>query len=387
MPLSIDTDTIQLRNVFARTQYNGFIPSSFILISKGDGSTSWNSVSSIMEVSSFKTIKGNTATRYSADLSNNLLQISTTGVQGVLESYVDPVTSTLMLSNYLPPFLVSQGSVPTVNLTSASNVPNAESLRQVTGQSTIKFLGVGDVQFSTVTSQNAIFVSISSFTSRGYSTISGVTFAWRPTLSSILSTSYGRPSFVSSLPFTSGWNWGSNIQYSTVHTTTPQDIYFSSITFNLDHIAPYIDVTKTSSSRIFMEYNPMLVMSSMFKGPEPMIKEVSTFVQLENITSGRRIFGETITTNYMTSQQSHTSGNSNYFNTPIRMEINPYTSFLSNYALNNSNTIDFTIYHRFVAGTSDGTSTGFSSVSTLMNLTPKVGGLYINLVNQSPVIN
>ena len=155
----------------------------------------------------------------------------------------------------------------------------------------------------------------------------------------------------------------------------------------MDHIAPYIDVTKTSSTRIFIEYNPMIVMSSMFKGPEPMIKEVSTFIQLENITSGRRIFGETITTNYMTSQQSHTSGNSNYFNTPIRMEINPYTSFLSNYALNNSNTIDFTIYHRFVAGTSDGTSTGFSSVSTLMNLTPKVGGLYINLVNQSPVIN
>lgn len=386
MPLSIDTDTIQLRKVYARTVTNGFIPSSFILISKGDGSTSWNSVSSIMEVSSFKTIKGNTATTYSADLSHNLLQFSTTGVQGVLESYVDPVTRTLMLSNYLPPFVVSQGSVPTVSLISASNVPNVESLRQVTGQSTIKFLGVGDVQFSTVTSQNAIFVSISSFTSRGYSAISGETFAWRPTLSSILSTSYGRPSFVSSIPFTSGWNWGSNIEIST--PVASRDSYFSSITFQMDHIAPYIDVTKTSSTRIFIEYNPMIVMSSMFKGPEPMIKEVSTFIQLENITSGRRIFGETITTNYMISQQSHTSGNSNYFNTPIRMEINPYSTFLSNYALNNSNTIDFTIYHRIVGAQSDGTSTGFNSnITTLMNLTPKVGGLYINLVNQSPVIN
>lgn len=387
MPLSIDTDTIQLRNVYARTPTNGFIPSSFILISNGNGSTRWNSVSSIMEVSSFKTIKGNTPTTFSADLSYNLLQISTTGVRGVLESYVDPVSRSLMLSNYLPPFLVSQGSVPTVSDIPASNVPNAESLRQVTGQSTIKFLGVGDVQFSTVTTQNAIFVSISSFTSRGYSTLSGETFSWRPTLSSILSTSYGRPSFVSSIPFTSGWNLGSNVTYSTVHTTTPQDIYFSSITFNLDHIAPYIDVTKTSSSRMFIEYNPMLVMSSMLKGPEPMLMPVSTFIQMENVPSGRRLFSETVITNYMTSQQSLTSGNSNYFNSPIRMEINPYSTFLNNYTLNNSNTIDFTIYHRFVGATSDATSTGFSSVSTLMNLTPKVGGLYINLINQSPVIN
>jgi hypothetical protein len=125
----------------------------------------------------------------------------------------------------------------------------------------------------------------------------------------------------------------------------------------------------------------------MFKGPEPMLMPVSTFMQMENVPSGRRLFSETVITNYMTSQQSLTSGNSNYFNSPIRMEINPYSTFLNNYTLNNSNTIDFTIYHRFVGATSDGTSTGFSSVSTLMNLTPKVGGLYINLINQSPVIN
>jgi hypothetical protein len=389
MPLSIDTTNIQLRKIYARTPTNGFIPSSFILISNGDGSTSWNSVSSIMEVSSFKTIKGNTATTYSADLSYNLLQISTTGVQGVLESYVDPATRTLMLSNYLPPFLVSQGSVPIVSDTSASNVPNQQSLRQVTGQSTIKFLGVGDVQFSTVTNQNAIFVSISTFTSRGYLTISGETFAWRPTLSSILSTSYGRPSFVSSVPFASGlngWNWGSNIEVST--PVASRDVYFSSITFQMDHIAPYIDVTKTSSTRIFIEYNPMIVMSSMFKGPESMIKEISTFIQIENEPSGRVVFGETVTTNYITSQQSMASGNSNYFNTPIRMEVNPYTSFLSNYALNNSNTINMTIYHRIVDAQSDGTSTGFNSnINTIMNFTPKVGGLYINLTNQSPVIS
>lgn len=386
MAQRIDTDVIQLRTVFARTPTNGFIPSSFILISGGDGSTNWNSVSSIIQVSSFKTIKGNTSTTFSADLFNNFLQISTTGVRGTLESYVDPLTSTLMLSNTLPPFAVSIGSVPSVNLTAATNVPNAQLLTQVTGNSTIKYLGVGDVQLSTVTSQNAMFISISTFTSAGYSTISGETFAWRPTLYSTLSTSYGRPSYVSSIPFATGlngWNWGSNLAFSTAVGT--RDMYFSSITFNLNSIVPQIDVTRTSSSKIFIEYNPLLLMSSMFQGEGSPVKEVSTFIQMENIPSGRVIFEESMTTNYMLSQQWESSSNLNYFNTPMRMEINPYTSLLTNYAANNGNTINLTIYHRFVDAAADGMSTGFSNVSVISNLTPKVGGLYLNLINQSPV--
>ena len=67
------------------------------------------------------------------------------------------------------------------------------------------------------------------------------------------------------------------------------------------------------------------------------------------------------------------------------MEINPYTSLLTNYALNNGNTINLTIYHRFVDGAADAVSTGFSNVSVITNLTPKTGGLYVNLINQSPI--
>jgi hypothetical protein len=385
MAQRIDTDVIQVRTVYARTPTNGFIPSSHILIANGDGSTRWNSVSSIFPVSSFRTIKGNTPTTFSADLSYNLLQISTTGVRGILESYVDPVTSTLMLSNALPPFAVSLGSVPNVNLIAATNVPNAQLLTQVTGNSTIKYLGVGDIQFSTVTSQNAMFLSISSFTSAGYSTISGETFAWRPTLYSTLSTAYSRPSYISSIPFATGlngWNWGSNLPFSTAAGS--RDMYFSSITFNLDSVVPRIDLTRTSSTKIFIEYNPLLLMSSMFLGQGPPIKEVSTFIQMENGPSGRVIFQESMTTNYMLSQQWASSSNLNYFNTPMKLEINPYTSLLTNYRLNNNNTINLTLYHRFVDGAADAVSTGLSNVSLISNLTAKKGGLYLNLINQSP---
>jgi len=388
MPNSLDTDFIQVRTVYARTAVNGFIPSSHILIANGDGGTRWNSVSSIFPVSSFKTIQGNNLSTFSADLSNNLLKISTTGIQGTFESYVDPLTSTLMLSNSLPPYVVSLGSIPAVNTGVLNPVPNPEFITQVTGQSTITFLGVGDIKFSTITSQNAIFVSISTFTSRGYSTISGETFSWRPTFNSTFSTSYGRPSFISSVPFNSAtWNWGSNLAFST--PATSQDMYFSSITFNMDHIVPYIDQSATSSTRIFVEYNPNLIISSIYQGPTSPILEVSTFIQVETPNVGLQIFGETVTTNYMTSQVVFPSVGSNYFSPSIRMEIDPYGSFLSNYYANGGNvgnTMLMTIYHRFPNANSSGGSTGFSSVTDITNLTSKRGGLYINLVNRSPLV-
>jgi len=386
---TLDTSILQIRNVFARTPTNGFIPSSFILISNGDGSTHWNSVSSIIEVSSFKTIQGNTPSTFSADLYNSLLQVSTTGVKGTLESYVDG--SVLMLSNYIPPIAVSIGSVPAVTLGAASNVPNAEILTPVSGQSTLKFIGVGDITLSTITSQNATFISISSYTAVGYSTISGETFQWRPTLYSTLSTAYGRPSFISSVPFATGlnaWNWGSNLPLST--GTGGRDMYFSSITFQMNNILPYIDTSRTSSTRIFVDYSPTLLFSTMTRGSgEGLIKEVSTFIQVQSPSlQPPRIFPESVITGYLTSQQSQTSGgDSNYYTTPTRLEINPYSSFLANYAANNSNTLNFTIYHRFVnADVTDATTqSGFSTTPFITNLTSQKGGLYIQLINQGPL--
>jgi len=378
---TVDTDIIQVRTVFARNANNSFIPSSHILISDGDGSTHWNSVSSIIEVSSFKTVKGNTAQTFSADLYHNLLQVSTTGIQGVLESYVDPLTNALMLSNYLPPLAISQGSVPSVDSNTARLVPNAQFLLQTTGQSTLKFFGVGDVQFSTVTSQQAAFISISSFTSRGYFGISGETFKWRPTFYSSISSFNNHPSFISSVPFVAGagaWNWGSNIPVSTA--ATGNDMYFSSVTFQMDNLIPYIDMSQTSSSRVFIDYNPMFFFSTMYSGTTPLIKEISTFLQVENTLLSRRIAAETVTTNYMVSQNA---GSSNYFNTPMRFQVDAYNTLMNNYVLNNTNTVNYTIYHRFPGGASDGVTSGFDSTSRIVtNLTPK-NGLYVNLVNQT----
>ena len=148
---------------------------------------------------------------------------------------------------------------------------------------------------------------------------------------------------------------------------------------------PYIDVTKTSSSRIFIEYNPMLIMPGFVQGTESPIKEVSTFIQMENGPSGLVIFNESITTNYMVSQQFTGSANVNYFNQPLKLEINPYTSLLANYALNNNNTINLTIYHRFVNSMSTATDeTGFTGTPLMTNFTAKRGGLFVNLNNQSP---
>ena len=366
----LDSDVIQVRKIYARTPANKFIPSSHVLISGGDGSTYWNSVSSLVSLSSFNALKGNTSTTLYADLSNSLINISTTGIHGTLESYVDPTTNTLMLSNALPPFIVSNGSVPNVNNVMAHIVPNAEILTQVTDQSSIKFLGVGDIKLSTVTSQNAIFVSISTFTSAGYASLNDEAFAWRPTLHSTLSTSYSRPSFVSSIPFSAGWNWGSNLPIST--PVTSQDMYFSSITFNLNNIIPYLDVSRTSSTRVFVEYNPILIMPSMFQGTGSPIQAVSTFIQISG-----SILPESVTTKYMLSQQWLPSNNSNYFNPSMRLEINPYLNSLG---------ANMTIYHRLVNANSDGATTGFSGPTDITNFTPKHGGLFINLINQSPLL-
>jgi hypothetical protein len=97
------------------------------------------------------------------------------------------------------------------------------------------------------------------------------------------------------------------------------------------------------------------------------------------------IFSESINTNYMVSQQLAGSANVNYFNPSLRFEINPYSSLLANYTLNGGNTINLTIYHRFVNGMSNiATDTGFTGTPTITNFSAKNGGLFVNLNNQSP---
>lgn len=383
---TLDTSQLQIRTVFARTPQNDFIPSSFILIADGNGGTHWSSVSSILPISSFTTVTGNSGTPLYADLSNSVLRISTTGIQGLFESYTVPSQSTLMLSNSLPAVGVLQGSTaPGTEGTIASNITTANAaarfLQPVTGQSTLKYVGVGDLTLSTVTAQNAIFFYVSSYTAAGYSTISGETFAWRPTLASTLSTSVGRPSFTSTIGYNAYWTWGAALQLSTSGT----DLYFSSMSFQVDSLVPYIDTSAQSSTKLHLDVYPSFFFPSMYGGTTPLVKEVSTYLQVESGPLGKRILNETIHVGYITSQQANNSL-SNVYTQPITMQIDPYLSLLSNYTVNGGGPLYFTLMHRIVAGASNATSSGFSTPHFVDNLTQKTNSMFIRLDNQSPLL-
>lgn len=368
---SLDTDILQVRKVFARTPENGFIPSSHILIANGDGSTAWNSVSSIAPVSSFGVVYGNSDTvKLYGDLSFNTLQVSTTGVGNIFQSYVDPVAKVLMLSNTLPPFGVSE-SVPSITSNTANVLPNGEFLIPRTGLSTIKFLGVNDLKISTITTQNAMFFSISTFTSRGYQSISGETFLWRPTLYSTISTTTGFANFTSSIGVIAPVIPLVDISMSTVTS----DLYFSSMTFSANHLMRYLDTRVTSSTRMFVEIQPTFLFPVFdTSNVTNQIKEISTFLEIKTAASGRVLFQESINTKYVTSQIfQNTTFSSNYFNTPVRMEINPYT-ISTNVSLNSPNTLNIAVYHRLV-----NSADSFVGENIYTNRTSQ--GLYIQMIN------
>ena len=377
---SFDTDILQVRKLFARTPQNDFIPSSHILIANGDGSTRWNSVSSILLVSSFGIVYGNSPnTRLLGDLSFNTLKISTTGVGNTFESYVDPLTKVLMLSNGIPPFVVGSGSVPSVTNAAAVIVPNARYLTPVTGVSSIKFLSVGDIQLSTITAQNAVFVSISSFTSAGYSTISGETFSWKPTVHSTLSTSAGFASFISSQRIVAP------VETRQIPMSNDgNDLYFSSFTFPVNDLMRYID-TRTGSTRVFVELQPNFFfprLNPVTGGSQNVVKEISSYIELNTPATGRMRLEESVITKYITSQNV-TTGSSNYFDTNFRMELNLYDA-ATNATLNLPLSTNLTVYHRIVNGLSNGANTGFIGPNVLYD-NYQSGALYVQMMNNVQV--
>jgi len=286
-----------------------------------------------------------------------------------------------MLSNGLPPFVVGSGSVPSVTLPAAVTVPNAQYLTPVTGLSSIKFLSVGDIQLSTITAQNAVFVSISSFTSAGYNAISGETFSLRPTLLSTLSTTAGFASFISSqrviTPVAT-----TQIPMSTV---VNNDLYFSSFTFPVNHLMQYLDTHTTSSTRMFVELQPNFFfpqLNPVTAGAQNVVKEISSYIELRSPAAGRVVFQESFRTKYITSQNV-TAGSSNYFNTNFRMELNPY-DVATNVALNLPLSTNLTVYHRIVNGLSNGPTTGFLGPNVLYD-NYQSGALYVQMMNNSQV--
>ena len=356
-----DANIITLRQIYVRTNNNDFIPSSHILISDGGGAAYWNSVSSIFPISTFNAVRGTNGSTFYADHFNNILNVSTTGIEGLLESYVDPATSTLMLSNAAIPIQVATGLVPTVSRLAAQAMPGGQTMTFSTGQSTLKLLGVGDIQLSTVADLRSVFISISSFTATGYADLSGEGRAWRPYTYSTNSTSAGYATFISSLPFSTSvsgvsWDWSpiitSNLRMSTVDskpTYSTGDLYFSTLSFSMSPFYRYIH--PNSTTKVFLEVKPNYFFDRLYLGtstPYTLMKPISSFLQYQTVSTGRVIFSRSIVPDMITSQQSNLY-TSNYYNTGFKMEIDTPT-LMSNLFIDGPVGGYYTLYHRIPGG-------------------------------------
>ncbi len=356
---SVNTNLLTIRQVLAYTPSSLPIPPKHILIAQGNGVTNWSSISSIFEISTFNAVRGTNGSTFYADQFNNILNVSTTGVQGLLEAYVDPAVSTLMLSNAVAPVQIGLTSVPFVSRVAASNVPTGQTITFSTSQSTLKFMGVGDIQLSTITDLRSVFISISSFTASGYADLSAEARAWRPYVYSTVSTNAGYgASFISTIPYsTATWNWlpvlDSNRLMSTAEAYpnyTTGDVYFSSISFRMDPFLRYIH--PNSTTRMMLEVQPNYFFDRMFLGtssPITLVKEISSYVQYQppGLVPGR-LLPYTTVTNWITSQQSNLYA-SNAFNTPLKMELNT-AALMSNALTDGPAGGYYTLCHRIVGG-------------------------------------
>ena len=408
---SIDTDQITLRQINVRSATNGYIPGSYVLISDGAGAAYWDSVSSIV-VNTYNAVRDSQGSTLSAMDIGTTLPFSTTGIQGLLSIYVNNQNSTLTFSNAAPNLLVAQNTVPIVSRLAAQAVPNAENIVMSSSQSTLKFIGVGDIQLSTVTDLRAVFFSISSFTAKGYADLSGEARGWRPFAYSTLSTNAGYASFVSSIPFSTfyaideyngyGWDWsaslGSNIPMSTVETYpnySTGDVYFSTVSFTMAPFLRYIH--PNSTTKVLLEVNPSYFFQRMYLGastPMNLVKEFSSFVQYESPRTGRQILGKASYGGYMFSQMSNAYA-SNYYDNQLKLELDP-AILTSNAAIDGPYGGYYTLYHRIPGAMAslvfDGycgyylsARGGFSNnqIVNVDNHTALNNGVYLHLYNQS----
>jgi hypothetical protein len=377
---SASIERLLVQDVFVKTPNNQNISTQYILISDGAGGTYWNSVSSILPISSFKTVVGNDGvSSFSADMMYNTLLVSTTAIPSTFNSYVDPTTSSLMLSLNFPPIVINGGSVP--QITNTFQVPNPNTISSATLQSTIKFYGVNDIIFSTVNAQRAVYLGISTFTAPGYSTIYGE-MQNNPKVSvSSFSTSVASPqsaSFVSSIPFT--------IAGGGTMSTSGTALYTSSIQFDAGHLAQYINMTNRKT-RISFEYYPNYVLPPMGNESENInamssIKKVTSYIQ----GASGFVFGETSNVRYITSQNISTStyprSMSNVFTDTIRMDISSYQLSTSLGLVPN---LTLSMYHRIDNSYNNSPGNVTFAGTTYLNNTLSTNGLYLHVNNEPDV--
>jgi hypothetical protein len=356
-----DFTKIQVQTTLAETNTGNPIPSTYMLTADGSGGTIWRSLSTIYPYSTFRTVKGNTATTFSADLNYNTLQISTTGVRGTFESYVDSATSTLMMSNAFPPIGVTNvNGFGDITTTTANTLPGGFYMAPVDGNSTIKFIGVGDLKLSTITGSKTTFLYVSSYTAAGYFSISGELLKVKQGVPSTFSTMKGQPSFVSSITSNAGWRLGAQ-----TGTQSGTDLYLSTcVISNVELLYNHVD-TENQTTKLFVDYYPGLILGAQTGSG---IFEISTF--LSNTGYGR--LAESVTSGYITSQNAATS---NVYMTPVRMAIDPFTS-LASIAGQGANQ-PLLVVHRIVGG-SNAYSANYENNQSAQN------SLFVTMTNSAP---
>jgi hypothetical protein len=406
---SYDTDIITLRQIYTRTPYNAYIPDKYVLISDGVGVAYWGSVSSIT-TPPYDRVTDTNGSTITAGATGAALNLSTVGLLGLTTLYADTATSTFTLSNAAPNLLVALDSVPTVSRLAAATVPSPENITMSTSQSTLKFIGVGDIKLSTVTDLRSVFFSISSFTATGYADLSGEARAWRPYVYSTNSTSAGYATFTSSIPFSTmaavgsnavAWDWttalGAGLPLSTVEAYpnyTTGDIFFSSISFRADPFLRYVH--PNSTTRMFLDVRPNYFFPRMFQGtssPYTLVKEFSSFVQYQSARTGPQIMPSASIGGWMTSQRSNVYA-SNYFEAPLKLELDAAT-MMSNYLMDGAaGGGTYTLYHRIPGAMAElvddgycgynlGVRGGFSNPTMIYdNRTPYANAVFLEVYNQ-----
>lgn len=268
-----DTDTITVRTIFAKTVNNSNIPALSALLTDGRGGTFWAGPSSFGLTTGFNQIN-TSAGNYTADLSYNIFSLFSGAGIGMDDGY--PASNTTRIfskayqtidvsggnllnaysNGYLNPTLriAAEGDIQirsdptnntfyihgpmTVNTVStgiygfsqllaipslSTPISNANQqfgyyLTATSPSTVLTFAGINDLQLSTNVTTNTVFMSISSFTSKGYQALSGEIFGSYGRITSTVSTNYvPYPVFKSSVSSLSTSYGGiSNVLFSTL---------------------------------------------------------------------------------------------------------------------------------------------------------------------------
>jgi hypothetical protein len=269
-----DTDTITIRTVFAKTNNNSNIPPMNALLSDGRGGTFWGNPSTLALNPSFNQII-TSARSYTADLSYNRFSFlsgagigmsdgypasNTTNIfakafqtidvsggntlsaysngylnptlkfasEGNLQIHSDPLTNTFFIRGPMSMNTISTGiygysqilAVPSLSTPVATANQQPGSYLTATSPSTLlTFAGIDDIQLSTNVTTNTVFISISSFTSKGYFALSGEAYSvYARTISSLSANFVLYDTFASSVSSLSTSYAGiSNVLFSTLN--------------------------------------------------------------------------------------------------------------------------------------------------------------------------